>query len=114
MVVDDEPSIRAFIRIVLEREGYRTLEAEGGRSAWAAVESLDGRLDLLITDIQMPEGDGLTLARAVSQAYPSIPILLVSGLVKPDDVFEFVEKPFSAATLASAVRRLKGAREKIA
>src|SRR5690349_17540626 len=101
LVVDDEPSIRAFIRMVLEREGYQTMEADGGRSAWAAVEALGGRLDLLVTDIQMPDGDGLTLARAVSRAYPSVPILLVSGLMKPDDDFEFMEKPFSSATLAS-------------
>ncbi|HEY1338714.1 MAG TPA: response regulator [Bryobacteraceae bacterium] len=114
LVVDDEPPIRAFIRVILEREGFRTLEAEGGRDAWTAVELLGGRLDVLITDIQMPDGDGLTLARAVTRAYPSIPIILVSGRVKPDDDFEFVEKPFSWATLADAIHRLTDAREKIA
>jgi CheY-like chemotaxis protein len=65
-----------------------------------------GRLDLIVTDFQMPGGDGLTFANAVRQSFPAIPIVIVSGHAKPSPVFPFLEKPFGWAALASTVHKL--------
>jgi CheY-like chemotaxis protein len=106
LVVDDEPKIRAYIKAVLRRECIETLEAEGGNQALEIVHVVQGAIDLVVTDLQMPNGDGLSFAKAVRKAFPSVPIVLLSGRAKPDTVFEFVEKPFTAETLARIVRKL--------
>jgi CheY-like chemotaxis protein len=108
LVVDDESKIRAYIKAILRRESFETLEAEGGNPALEIVETARGHIDLVVTDLQMPNGDGLRFANAVRKSFPSIPIILLSGRTKPDTVFEFVEKPFAAETLARVVRRLVG------
>src|ERR1700680_4443660 len=99
LVVDDDPDIRAYIKQILQGEGFETLEAEGGNAALGIVKMLSGGLDLIVTDIEMPEGDGLNFANTVRKVFPSVPIILVSASTRPDTVFEFVEKPFGFATL---------------
>lgn len=106
LVVDDDQFIRAHITMLLRREGFNTVEAEGGNPALEIVKTLGGRLDLIVSDIQMPDGDGLTFAKAVRKAFPAVPIVLVSGLMNPNTAFEFVEKPFASTTLVQVVRRL--------
>jgi DNA-binding NtrC family response regulator len=106
LIVDDEPTVRNYVRSILQREGFVTLEAEGGRSALEIVNMLGGRIDLIVTDIQMPEGDGLSLAHAVSARFPALPIIVASGHLGPDAPFEFLEKPFSRSTMQQAIRRL--------
>ena len=105
IVVDDDAEIRAYIQEILQREGFETLEAEGGNAALEIVKMLGGRLDLIVTDIQMPQGDGLSFANAVTKVFPSVPVILVSVRTRPDTDFEFVEKPFGFATLMRAVRK---------
>jgi len=106
LIVDDDPAIRDYIKAILEREGFVTLEADGGRRALEIIEVIGARIGLLITDIQMPDGDGETLATEVRQRFPRMPILLASGRVRPDGPFEFLEKPFSWAAMQNAVQRL--------
>ena len=107
LVVDDDVDIRAYIKEILQREGFETLEAEGGDAALEIVEMLNGCLDLIVTDIQMPEGDGLSFANAVREVFPSVPIIVVSARTQPDTVFEFIEKPFGFTTLMRAVRKFR-------
>jgi CheY-like chemotaxis protein len=106
LVVDDEPSIRKYVGAILRAEGFRTMEAEDGAQALRIVQELGGGVDLIVSDIQMPNGDGLSLARAVRESFPAVPVILVSGNVKADDGFEFVKKPFLPGALMSVVRRL--------
>jgi CheY-like chemotaxis protein len=106
LIVDDDPFIRAHIKVLLQREGFETLEAESGNSALEVVKVLRGFVDLIVTDIQMPNGDGLSFANSVRRRFPVVPIILVSGGARPNTDFEFVEKPFAAVTLARAVRKL--------
>jgi two-component system cell cycle sensor histidine kinase/response regulator CckA len=106
LVVDDEPTVRRYVSTILEREHFRTLEAEDGAHALQIVRELGGGVDLIVSDIQMPNGDGLTFARAVKNSFPAVPVILVSGFVEPDSCFEFVQKPFLPATLVRAVRKL--------
>jgi two-component system cell cycle sensor histidine kinase/response regulator CckA len=106
LVVDDEPSVRRYVSSILQREDFRTLEAQDGAHALQIVHELDGVVDLIVSDIQMPNGDGLSLAHAVGKAFPALPVILVSGNAKPDIGFEFVQKPFLPATLMKAVRKV--------
>jgi CheY-like chemotaxis protein len=106
LVVDDEPSVRGYISTILRREDFRTLESEDGVHALQIVQELGGSLDFIVSDIQMPNGDGLSFAHAVKNLFPAVPVILVSGDAKPDAGFEFVQKPFLPATLMKAVRKL--------
>jgi CheY-like chemotaxis protein len=63
-------------------------------------------VDLIVSDIQMPNGDGLSFAKAVKKSFLAVPVILVSGNGQPDARFEFLKKPFLPATLVSAVRKL--------
>jgi len=106
LVVDDEPSVRKYVSTILEREHFQTLEAEGGVHALQIVRRLGGDVDLIVSDVQMPNGDGLSLAHAVRDSFPAIPVILVSGNAEPDARFEFVQKPFLPATLVKAMRKI--------
>jgi two-component system, cell cycle sensor histidine kinase and response regulator CckA len=106
LVVDDDSAIRTYIRSILHAESFETLEAADGKNALKIVLMLDGGVDLIITDIHMPGGDGISLARAVRASYPSVAIILVSGYGEPDAIFDLVEKSFSWATMVRAVRRV--------
>jgi CheY-like chemotaxis protein len=106
LVVDDEASVRKYVRAILEGEGFRTLAAEDGAQALRVVQELGSGLDLIVSDIQMPNGDGLSLAHAVENSFPAVPVILVSGDAKPDGGFAFVKKPFLPGALMSVVRKL--------
>jgi CheY-like chemotaxis protein len=106
LVVDDEPSVRTYVSAILQQEDFRTLEAEGGAHALQIMQELHGGVDLIVSDIQMPNGDGLSLAQAVRKSFPAVPVILLSGGVKPEASFEFVKKPFLPATLVRAVRKV--------
>ena len=106
LIVDDEPAVRMYVTTILRGEDFHTLEAEDGAEALEIVEDLGGGGDLIVTDIQMPNGDGLTLANAVTKSFPVVPVILVSGNAEPDIAFEFVKKPFSPNALLRAVRKV--------
>jgi DNA-binding response OmpR family regulator len=106
LVVDDDDAVRSFIQTILHSENFETLEAEDGRQALEIVQMLDGAVDLIVTDVHMPGGDGLVFARAVRAEYSFVPVLLVSGRERPDTDFEYIQKPFTWATMVRVVRRL--------
>ena len=108
LVVDDEPSVRKYVSAILEREHFETLEAEDGAHGLQVVNELGGGLDLIVSDIQMPNMDGVTFAQAVKDSFPEMPVILVSGYSEADGGFEFVEKPFSPGALLKAVRNVLG------
>jgi two-component system, cell cycle response regulator CpdR len=112
LVVDDEPSVRNYIRAVLRSDGFQTIEAEDGVQALELMRQLGTGVDLLVSDIKMPKMDGITLACSVRAEFPAIPLILVSGhaeieqVERPDSDFEFVQKPFLPATLLSKVNKV--------
>jgi two-component system, cell cycle sensor histidine kinase and response regulator CckA len=108
LIVDDEPAIRTYIRTILERECFETVEAGTGKRGLEILEDLGTAVDLIVSDIHMPEEDGLSFARKAANSFPGVPIILVSGYVSGQEAepFEFVEKPFSPASLLRAVRKL--------
>lgn len=110
LIVDDEPSIRTYLKGILGREHFVIIEAENAPQAFRSVEKLNGSVDLLITDIQMPgDMNGVDLAWAVRQAYPEIPVLLISGYNATEqqiDGFPFIQKPFRPEAILNLVNRL--------
>jgi CheY-like chemotaxis protein len=111
LVADDDPFVRNVIKALLHANDFHTIEAENGVQALALVHTFHGAVDLLVSDIQMPEMDGFTMACAVRAGFPLIPVILVSGQAAIDPAtilnagFEFVQKPFQPATLLSAVEK---------
>jgi len=116
LVVDDDPSIRTYVATLLRHwEHFETLEADGGEHALEMMRLLGDAVDLIVSDIQMPGGDGVSFAHAVKELFADVPVILVSGSAPPDAFeFEFVEKPFAPDTLLRAVRRVLPQKLKIA
>ena len=113
LVVDDESSVRAFMRTILERNQFQVIEAENGVQGADTVQRLGDAIDLIVSDIRMPGGDGITFVCAVRESFPLLPIILVSGYAEPpwkrypSTSFVFVPKPFLPATLLSAITKAK-------
>jgi PAS domain S-box-containing protein len=111
LLVEDEPAILRATQRMLERLGYRVLPASTPGHALRLAQQYDV-LDLLITDVVMPEMNGRELASQVAARHPGLPCLYMSGytadVIAQSGVLEegvqFVQKPFTAATLAAKVR----------
>ncbi|MBX6365196.1 MAG: PAS domain S-box protein [Gemmatimonadetes bacterium] len=111
LVAEDEPAVRSLARRILERAGYRVLEAEDGEDALAVAEAHAGPIDLLLTDVVMPRMGGRTLAERLARARPGVRILFMSGYSEelvsargPARYSPLLEKPFTPEALASRVR----------
>jgi two-component system cell cycle sensor histidine kinase/response regulator CckA len=116
LVVDDDPLVRQVETEILRLQGYTVLEAGSAAEALRLAAST-ATIHLLITDLAMPETDGLELTRRFRAAHPKTPVLLVSGSLpllrvrsEPDlEHFEFLAKPFQFDELLHKVRKLLGA-----
>ena len=114
LVVEDDAHVRLLARKVLEQAGYRVLVAAGGKEALAAAEAHEGPIDLLMTDVVMPEMSGRTLTRRLTQRHPGIKVLYMSGYSDEDiaqhGVFEggipFIKKPFTPSLLTQKLREI--------
>ena len=100
LVVDDEAIVRNFMKRVLAGEGYDVLSATNGREALALVEV--GAIDLVVTDIMMPELDGIELGARISQLPAGPPVIYVSASDHPPAGMGewYLAKPFAAGDLA--------------
>jgi PAS domain S-box-containing protein len=113
LLVEDEEAVRRFTKRVLERGGYRVLEAATPEEALSCVERGE-RLSLLLTDVVMPRISGGQLAERLKKIHPSLPVLFMSGypskLVMPDGSVDpstpLISKPFTAAQLTEIVQRI--------
>jgi CheY-like chemotaxis protein len=114
LVVDDETAIREVMREALEAEGCEVLVAESGEMALKLYDSREGKLDVVFTDIGMPEMSGWELASEIRKRSTMIPLAIVSGwadaiscdarlAIKADWV---VSKPFDIATIAGIAKEV--------
>ncbi len=111
LVVDDEEFIRETAQQTLETEGYTVGTAASASEALEWVEAWEGAVDAVITDLRMPEMDGLALIRALHAQYPAVPIVAVSGLAdgRTEEAMNagahtFLAKPITAEKLQEALR----------
>jgi len=113
LVVDDEPQIRSLVTTLLAREGFQSIEASDGASAFLLAQRLNGEISLLLTDISMPVMNGIELARALKWQFPEIPVLLTSSSPLPlrdsNNAIAgsvFLQKPFDLRVFAQTIRKL--------
>ncbi|MEP2830644.1 PAS domain-containing protein [Parvibaculum sp.] len=117
LLVEDEDAVRTFAARALGTRGYEVLQAESGEVALEVVRAHEGRIDLVVSDVVMPNMDGPTMAKELKDILPGIPIIFVSGYAEdafaknldPDQAFHFLPKPFSLKQLAAAVKEVMDA-----
>ncbi len=112
LLVEDEDGLRSLNARGLRSRGYRVLEASNGVEALEALDEADGAVDLVVSDVVMPEMDGPTLLKSARERNPGLKIIFVSGYA--EDAFEkslpenqqfaFLPKPFTLSQLVAAVK----------
>ena len=103
LVIEDDPVVRGMAARGLREAGYDVLEAVNGREAMELIQAHTGRLDVVVTDIGMPEMDGYDVARRLSEERPDLPIVFMSGYGDPEPRVPFLQKPFSPDVLVRRV-----------
>jgi len=113
LLAEDQPSIRAALCECLESKGYKILEAQNGIQALEISEQYPGSIDVLVTDVIMPQVRGLELAKRVSEFRPDICVIFMSGYSE-DALLEnrllsqknttLIQKPFDPEELAQMIR----------
>jgi PAS domain S-box-containing protein len=114
MLVEDDDAVRVFGARALRNKGYRVVEARSGEAALGLIGNGADPIDLLITDVVMPEMDGPALIRQVRDVDPGIKVIFISGYA--EDAFrqrldserdiDFLAKPFSLQELAGKVKEV--------
>ena len=118
LLVEDDESVRAVSRHILLRQGYTVLEAANGAEALATCDRMPTSIDLVISDMVMPELSGPQLGRLIRERHPAISILLMSGYTHEaalrqsflDADTAFIEKPFTPRAFVARVREVLDAR----
>ena len=116
LLVEDEPAILEMTTIMLERMGYRVIAASTPGEAICLAKEYDGKIDLLVTDVVMPEMNGRDLAKNILHYYPNLKRLFMSGYTANviahhgvlDKGINFIQKPFSEKSLGYKVREVLG------
>ncbi len=108
LLAEDEPILRQLLGVILEDAGYNLMIAEDGQQALHLANGHAGRIDILVSDIQMPSVTGPELAKELKHSRPDLKIVLMSGCASALDVFEsewrFLQKPFTSSRLLEEVR----------
>jgi CheY-like chemotaxis protein len=116
LVVEDEEQLRTLICSVLQEAGYTVIEAPGPNQALEALADRSRHIDLLLTDVVMPEKRGPQLAAEAVQLRPNIKVLFISGytggaisrIANLDPGAHFLPKPFTTAKILTKVREVLG------
>jgi two-component system KDP operon response regulator KdpE len=109
LVIEDEPGIREVLRVLLEAENFRVIEA--GTAARGEIEARTHKPDLLLVDLGLPDADGLELIRRI-RSWSAVPIVVLSARATEAQIVEaldvgaddYVTKPFSAPEMLARVR----------
>ena len=113
LLVDDEETVRGFLKRGLEIDGHAVVTAIDGSDGLDRLNEADGAFDLMLTDIRMPLMDGIALALAAKRDFPDLTILLMTGFADQRErargldaiVTDVLTKPFSLADLRATVSR---------
>ncbi|WP_331255960.1 ATP-binding protein [Candidatus Bealeia paramacronuclearis] len=121
LLVEDEDAVRLFSARALRSKGYKVIEASNGLEALEFIKKGEESLDLIITDVVMPQMDGPTLVNELSKHNKDLKVIFISGYtedafrnkIKDDMHIQFLGKPFSLAELASRVKEVLADEENI-
>lgn len=114
LLVDDEPAVRETLRLVLQRAGYATVAVADAGSAWSEFQERRSEIDLVITDMMLPDGSGLDVVRQLRSLAPELPIVAISGMMASgrfDELrtltppVECLAKPLAPRVLLAAAER---------
>jgi DNA-binding NtrC family response regulator len=108
LVVDDNEAVLGAVVAVLEGEGFRVLSANSGPAALALAEGAGGRIDLLLSDVDMPEMSGPDLGENLKKVRPDMHVMLMSGgangnLLVLNYGWAYIQKPFVSVKLVQMV-----------
>jgi len=113
LVVDDEPDVRKVVRMTLEKAGYDVVEAEDGEKAIEEIKKGEHSilLSLIITDIRMPNRNGIDVINYYRKEWPSVPLIVLTGFPDLDmattmlqhGVVDYLVKPVGAEQLRASV-----------
>ncbi len=114
LLVEDDEAVRHLARAILKRNGYTLFVAEGGVEALDLMASYNGPLDLVLTDVAMPDMNGSDLFKRVAENFPGIKVLFMSGYTDNviahrgilDEGIQFISKPFTVQGLTNKVREV--------
>jgi len=114
LLVEDEEAVRSFAARALRMRGYNVLEAGGGEEALEIVKRDGDKIDLVITDVVMPNMDGPTMVRHVKQLKPDMEVIFMSGYAEEafrrndqtSENIHFLPKPFGLKQLAAKVKEV--------
>ncbi|MFO1171566.1 MAG: response regulator [Hyphomicrobiaceae bacterium] len=113
LLVEDEEAVRRFAVRALTRQGYNVLEAGSGAEALDVIAAHDGTIDLVLSDVVMPEMDGPALLKELRKTHPDLKIIFISGYAEEalkslegGEEFAFLPKPFQMAELVAAVKEV--------
>ena len=114
LVVEDDPSVLAMTVSILKRRGYRVLSAASIKQCRQVLDKNSGSLDMVVTDVVMPEMNGKELVDYIKTGYPQIKVLFMSGYTDDiivnhgvlDNGVHFIQKPFTVKELADQVRKI--------
>jgi two-component system cell cycle sensor histidine kinase/response regulator CckA len=112
LLVEDEDSVRSFAVRALKRQGYEVIEATSGLEGVERFEEQGGRIDIVVSDVVMPELDGPSMLKELRKRNPDIKIIFMSGYpddafkrnLDPNEQFAFLAKPFTLPQLATKVK----------
>jgi len=101
LVIDDERSMREFLSIMLEREGYSVVTKDNGNDALDFIRNDD--YDLIITDIKMPKMSGIDILRESITLYPNTPVIMITAFASTEvaveamklGAYDYITKPFN-------------------
>ena len=110
LVVDDELSMREFLKILLDKEGYETFTAKNGEEALDLFEKEN--INLVITDIRMPGIGGLNLLEKVKENKSTMPVIMITAYASPEDAvqamkggaFDYITKPFKVDEIKNVIK----------
>ncbi len=120
LIVEDEDTVRAFSARALRTTGYEVFEADSGEQALEVLDEIDHRIDLMISDVVMPEMDGPALLHKVRERLPDLRVIFVSGYaeesvrqdIADDQTVEFLPKPYSLDQINAKVKEVLAARQR--
>jgi CheY-like chemotaxis protein len=118
--VDDEPALSKLYEEILNRIGYRVVARTSSLEALEAFQADPNGFDLVITDLYMPNMNGVDLARGLTEIRPDVPVILSTGFSEAVDgekaqeagIQEMLRKPLLASDLAQAIRRVLDGRQR--
>jgi two-component system cell cycle sensor histidine kinase/response regulator CckA len=116
LLVEDEDNVRAFSARALRATGYEVFEADSGEEALDVLDDIGGQIDLMVSDVVMPEMDGPALLVKVREKLPNLKVIFVSGYaeenvrqdIADDQSVEFLAKPYSLDQINSKVKEVLG------